>query len=174
MRCLKEKELVLFFYKEMPDRRYKRYKRHLDKCLICQRRYREIENFLSVFKEDKPFISQKDIDEVLGKVMEKVKKIQDEKSVFSINIGLFNLRKWLFSFYGRVAIATLSIFVLFIASLSIKKYLRDKEWTIFEIELLLSYEDIDEVSFFDEYNSEDDSILLPIPQSKREEVHIRT
>jgi|GEM_PF-2552235 len=68
MKCLSEKQMLLFFYNELKPQGKKLTEEHLSVCRHCSGRYDKLNNFLNIADKEKVDISRDNLNEILRQI----------------------------------------------------------------------------------------------------------
>jgi hypothetical protein len=148
-KCIKEKNLVLFYYKELEEEKKRKIEEHLKECSICLKEYKNIKNFLERIKISSPKIREQELDKILNQI-QKVFFNWWEDFKYTLRDFLFNLKISL-KFYLKPVPVIAFLLILFLFYPLIKNYFSYRNFEIFQIEAKLSIEAQD-LSIFDFYD----------------------
>lgn len=159
MKCVKEKELVLFYYQELNPQRMSLIEEHLSNCYLCGREYANIKSFLTNFKSDKLELTAQDYKKVSEYVFSKTS--QSDNYIFGqVKDFWLSLRRSLF--YQPKLIPVLAVLIIMAGIFFFRgKNETNENLDILQIELELSLDSHDGSVFdlFDEgISSQDISI----------------
>ena len=173
MRCLKEKELILFYYRELKEGRHKQLAEHLRECPRCLKKYKNIESVFSQI-ESKPLqLTPQELDSIVENVKARLGKLSFRERVKDrIYEFLQNLRLGLF--YKPQLVPVMVALIIILGGLAVvrsRQHFLNREFDILEIEIELSLDDV-EGSIFElyegdlEFNDEVLGLQSPILGSK--------
>lgn len=173
MRCIKEDELVLFYYRDLKKSRLKLIENHLKTCQHCLKRYKGLESLFARLKSDPLQLKKEELENILTNVRGQIRKhhiLDDTRE--RINTFLQNLRLGLSYKPKLVPVVVILIVALGIWPL-IGKIQRplDREFDILQIEVELSLDNL-EWSIFELYEEdfafidEMSHLRYPTPRSK--------
>jgi|GEM_PF-2540933 len=154
MKCPKEKELILFYYRELKKRRYKSIEVHLRECSHCLKRYENIGSFFAQLASKPIQLTSQELESMLQHV-----KQTTYKPSFLINAKdrledfLESIRLGLFYKPQLISVTVALIVILIILPLVGKRHHLNREFDIIQIEMELSLDSI-EGTIFDLYEEE--------------------
>ncbi len=154
MRCLKEKELILFYYREIPEGKLKEIEIHLKECGRCFKRYETIESLFKEITQKRIILSSQEVESMVEDVRQRIYRLSFwEKLKDGINELLQILRYGIVYKPQFVTLAVLLIVALSIVPMAGKKMLTERDFNILQIEIELSL-DNPEGSIFDLYEGD--------------------
>ena len=159
MKCLKEKELILFYYQELQSSRHQEVKRHLKECDTCSLRYRKIESLLKEVAKEQITLTSREVEEMVSNVKHGISRVSFwDKLIIGFNELAGNLR---YKMAYRPQLAMAAVFLVVVLTVipiaNRQKALTEKDFSILQIEIELSYDSL-EGSIFDLY--EDDMSFM--------------
>lgn len=183
MKCIGEKNLILFYYRELGSDKLILIERHLKECERCSQEYGKIKSLFAWIKPQTVKLNSADYNKIIEAVKGKVYKTS---FWFSLKEKLAdfwdNLRLGL-SYRPQLVPILVSLIILLVTVpliISKKAAVSDRNVDILQIEMELSLEDNDDLSIFDFYE-EDDSLIEEMSDSLDStrhnnigEVHIKT
>lgn len=160
MNCVKEKELILFYYQELNPQRRRSIEEHINNCCLCSREYANIKSFLTDFKSEKLELTVQDYEKVSKYVLSQA--CQSDNYIFGqMKDFWLSLRRRLF--YQPKLIPVLAVIVIMAGIFLFRgKNQTNENLDILQIELELSLDSHDGSVFdlFDEGISSQD-IAIP-------------
>jgi len=152
-RCIKENELVLFYYQELKTKRLKFITLHLKECAFCSQRYKKIESFLASFQFPPLSLSEEDLKIMLENLKrEKPSLIEKFKNRLKEIFHYFHLK---LAYQPQIGII-LTAFILILCILPFRErnfFYVDKNVEILQIEMELSSDEfINSIFELYEYN----------------------
>lgn len=88
-KCIKKKNLVLFYYKELKE---KGIEEHLKECSFCSKEYKNIESFLDGIKIHPRKIEEEEIDTIINQIKQKAPFNWWGNFKYNLKNFLFNLK----------------------------------------------------------------------------------
>lgn len=155
MKCLGEKDLILFYYRELKINELEIITRHLKDCRKCFKKYEKIEAFFTQLQFQKVKLDSKDYEKIIETVRDNVHKTDFWLDLKEKLVDFWdNLRLGLS--YRPVLVPILAVLIIllvmfpFIGRIS---RVTDRDFDILQIEMELSLED-DEWTVSDIYDDE--------------------
>lgn len=182
MKCIGEKDLILFYYGELENDKLILIERHLKECEKCSQEYGRIKSLFAWVKPQTVKLNSADYNKIIEAVKGKVYKTSFWFSLKEKLVDFWdNLRLGLSYRPQLVPIIVILIILSVTVPLIISKKtaVSDRNIDILQIEMELSL-DSDDLSIFDFYE-EDDSLIEEMSDSldstrhnNMGEVHIKT
>jgi len=156
MKCPKEKEWILFYYKDLEKEKIESLSRHLLSCDICQKQFKELE-VLSRMKEEAPPLSSQELEGIVSSV----------KFLGSQEVGFFTTAKyWFLDFLEGLRFSFLKPKLVFVVTTAIilliflpfqhqNKMSLEDDFVELQLELVSEDDDLD--IFLDFYISDEHS-----------------
>ena len=154
MKCPSKKDLYLYYYRDIDEKKMLSMKQHFQDCMECSQEYAKIIDFLSGLKKEEVSISEGElfsmVDRVKSRISGRIKaKERLEEKMKSFMEGL----KRRFIYRPSYAIVTIIIFVI-VVSVPIKNEIVFKEAMMdMELDLVLDLDAFEEDILLDFYNS---------------------
>lgn len=153
MSCIQDKELILYYYKDLDSPKLKKIAKHLEICAKCMNSYREIEALNSKIDRTLIELSSQETQVILGKVKEKISQDSILDKIANSISDLFKQAIFGLSYRPQlITAAVVLIAVLVVFPFFGKKNLDsiEKEFDILQIQMELAAED-SETSIFELY-----------------------
>jgi len=146
-KCIKKKNLVLFYYKELKE---KGIEEHLKECSFCSKEYKNIESFLDGIKIHPRKIEEEEIDTIINQIKQKAPFNWWGNFKYNLKNFLFNLKTGV-NFYLKPVPVIAFLLIPFLFYPLIKNYFFYHNFEILQIEAKLFIEAQD-LSIFDSYD----------------------
>jgi hypothetical protein len=155
--CIKRKDLILFYYKELKTPYLKKIESHLKECKNCQKEYKEIDNFLIQLHFKLPEIRKEDIESILDNLKDRLKKENFWVSLKENIRDFFHNLSISLSYRTQLVPVLVALLIIILGIIPwierYNLYYKDKDFEILQIEAELSVEN-GESSIFDLYEDE--------------------
>lgn len=117
MKHLSKKELILFYYQELSQRKLNSIKNHLQDCPSCQKLSTEIEEMLSDFKFSQFNLTRHELGRILSKVRAEASQSREPSFLILIKTYFSNFCKGLGLFFlkSKIAVVAVSVFLTIFA-----------------------------------------------------------
>lgn len=183
MKHIKEKDLILFFYDEIAEKKKKEISLHIKDCAQCSQRYENLKQFLKEVKTKVPQVSSVDIDKIVVNAVESVAKermplkFKQGLNDFCEKIGFFTRKYFL---RPQLALIVMTVLAFIIYPLRVdNKFSLEEEFNLLEIEMELSLEDdssIVDIYSYDETQDiiEDEDLLYSTLHKMTGQARIKT
>jgi hypothetical protein len=172
MKCVKDRELILFYYQETGRHFTSRIEQHLKSCSLCRKRYDDLLAFLQTASSAPQDLTSQEIEAMVNNIREASQAESFLARVQQRYMELTEAMSARLRYKPRLVPVALALVLLFAGTTLYhqRKLQLQREYEILEIQVELSMESFDE-SVFDVYDV--DSLFLEDSWQRKPHVPFR-